>query len=247
MFIKYPKTFHIYQYWHEGEPLEALVKHSNTNGSLVLVVEEKMDGTQVGISFAQDSSINIQSRGNYVSSEPEFSMLKQWVGQHYAALFEVLGNRYILFGEWLYAKHTMFYDLLPDYFLEFDLYDRELGMFLSTPERQRLLNSLEFLSSVRIIDTLISTTVNNLQSLIGKSAFISESAFEQLDEDEGMLTDISGNMEGLYLKVEDGIQVHSRYKLIRPDFIQKIVESGSHWKARQFKTNQVISKELKYE
>lgn len=32
-------------------------------------------------------------------------------------LFKVLGNRHILYGEWLYAKHSVYYDNLPHYFL----------------------------------------------------------------------------------------------------------------------------------
>src|SRR5205807_2014548 len=32
-----------------------------------------------------------------------------------------LTDRYILYGEWLYAKHTVFYTDLPHYFLEFDI------------------------------------------------------------------------------------------------------------------------------
>ena len=44
---------------------------------------------------------------------------------------DVLGDRYILYGEWLYAKHTVFYNSLPHYFLEYDLLDRFPGQFLS--------------------------------------------------------------------------------------------------------------------
>lgn len=263
MFVKYPKTFHIQEtcfknYQNECLSFESLVPETQGFEDLILVVEEKMDGTQVGISFDEKSAIKIQSRGSYISSEPEFSLLKQWVWQHFSTLLEILGNRYILFGEWLYARHTMYYDLLPDYFMEFDIFDRENQVFLSTSARQKLIGILDFVSSVRIIDTLDldtldfdtldpdsfeSASLSRLDAMIGKSAFISEMAFSQIREEERKQTDTTGLMEGLYLKIEDESKVLKRYKLVRPEFIQKIVESGSHWKQRVLKINRLFSEQ----
>jgi len=103
MFIKFPKTKHIEKHWAEA----SLIQYGQ-----LMVVEEKMDGTRVGISFDNERNFRIQSRGSYILSGLEFSLLKQWVRQHFAASYELLGSRYILFGEWLYAKHTVYYDLL---------------------------------------------------------------------------------------------------------------------------------------
>ena len=35
----------------------------------------------------------------------------------------------ILFGEWLYAQHSISYSNLPDYFLAFDLYNKKKKLF----------------------------------------------------------------------------------------------------------------------
>ena len=51
--------------------------------------------------------------------------MKQWASVHRDAFYRVLGNRYIMYGEWMYAKHTVFYDALSNYFLEFDIYDKK--------------------------------------------------------------------------------------------------------------------------
>ena len=40
-------------------------------------------------------------------------------------LFEILSEKFILFGEWCYAQHSIFYDRLPDWFLGFDIYDKD--------------------------------------------------------------------------------------------------------------------------
>ncbi len=47
-----------------------------------------------------------------------------------------------MYGEWLYAKHTVFYDNLPHYFMEFDVLDRLTRAFLSTTARRELLTGL---------------------------------------------------------------------------------------------------------
>ena len=52
--------------------------------------------------------------------------MKQWANAHRDAFYEVLGSRYIMYGEWMYAKHSVFYDALPHYFLEFDVLDRPI-------------------------------------------------------------------------------------------------------------------------
>lgn len=52
-------------------------------------------------------------------------------------------------------------------------------------------------------------------------------------------TDKSDRSEGLYLKVEDDEQVLARYKLVRHDFIQTILDSGSHHSRRPILPNQL--------
>ena len=45
-------------------------------------------------------------------------------------------------------------------------------------------------------------------------------------------TDASGLMEGLYIKVEEDGVVRERYKFVRRDFLQTVIDSGSHWMER---------------
>ena len=40
------------------------------------------------------------------------------------------GNDKVLYGEWLYARHTVVYDKLPDWFLAFDVFDSRKGKFM---------------------------------------------------------------------------------------------------------------------
>ena len=120
---KYPRTPHV-----EGsrlqkgdEDLSQIPFESIKNK--YLVIEEKVDGANTAISFNDKKELLLQSRGHYLTGgyrERHYNFLKHWASIHQDKLYDVLGTRYIMYGEWLYAKHTVYYDALPHYFLEFD-------------------------------------------------------------------------------------------------------------------------------
>jgi ATP-dependent RNA circularization protein (DNA/RNA ligase family) len=136
---KYPRTPHI-----EGSRLQPGDEDLDSVpfsviASQYVAVEEKVDGANAAISFSPDGQMLLQSRGHYLTGgerEKHFNLFKQWAYSHAGTFWEVLGDRYILYGEWLYAKHTVFYDSLPHYFLEFDVLDVEQQQFLSTQRRK---------------------------------------------------------------------------------------------------------------
>jgi hypothetical protein len=102
-----------------------------------LVVEEKVDGANLGISFDGEAHARCQNRGAYLQYPytGQWKKLSEWLDAKTDILFEKLTDRYILFGEWCYAQHSIFYDQLPDWFLGFDIFDKESLKFLSYPRR----------------------------------------------------------------------------------------------------------------
>ena len=89
-----------------------------------VVVEEKVDGANLGLSLGLDGRIRAQSRGSYLApgrSHAQWNLLWPWIAEHSAALEDGLHEGIILYGEWCYAKHTVSYDMLPDWFLGFDI------------------------------------------------------------------------------------------------------------------------------
>ncbi len=248
--IKYPRTRHL-----EGSGLQAdddpnVVPWSVLAGQR-LVVEEKMDGANCGISFEDAGVLRLQSRGHYLQGGPrerQFELLKSWASAHAATLYDLLGTRYILYAEWMYAKHSVFYTALPHYLLEFDIYDRERDLFLSSPRRHALLDGSPVVS-VHVLHTGTLPNEGALHRLIGPSRFIGPDAHQQLGAvamsaglDAATVlreTDRSGLMEGLYVKVEDDEQVLARYKLVRPGFSQTLLDSGNHWMERPLLPNQL--------
>ena len=246
---KYPRTPHL-----EGSRLQpgdedlSQIPFACIRGKY-LVVEEKIDGANTAVSFSEEGELLLQSRGHYLTGgyrERHYNLMKQWATIHQDAFFEVLGTRYIMYGEWMYAKHTVYYDRLPHYFLEFDIFDRQEQIFLSTERRHELLKDLPVVS-VPVLKTGIFQSREDLISLLGKSNYISENKTETLRQTAEKLgldverqlreTDASDTMEGLYIKIEENGQVVDRLKYVRASFIQTVDQSQTHWLDRPIVPN----------
>lgn len=248
---KYPRTPHI-----EGsrqqpgdEDLDSIPFSAIANE--YVVIEEKVDGANAAISFDNHGQLLLQSRGHYLTGGPRerhFNLFKQWAHSHYASLWDILGDRYILYGEWLYAKHTVFYDRLPHYFLEYDLLDRTTGNFLSTATRRKLLTGLAVVS----VPVLLEGNLKSHKQLVGlmqQSHFISDAHIDRLRElciEQSLDADLavrqtnqSALMEGLYIKVETPELTIARYKYVRADFLTTILQSETHWLNRPIIPNQL--------
>ena len=79
-------------------------KGQSTTGRSV-VVEEKVDGANLGISINAQWRLRVQNRSTRSSTHKQFSTLDAWLEAHSSALFQVMEpERHVLFGEWLYAK-----------------------------------------------------------------------------------------------------------------------------------------------
>lgn len=218
-----------------------------------LVVEEKLDGANAGISFDSAGGLKLQSRGHFLTGGPrerQFAPLKAWAATHQAVLWERLGTQFVLYGEWLYAKHTVFYDALPHHFCEFDLLDRESGEFLSTPQRRRILDGTPVVS-VPVLHEGPLRTLKELKALVGPSTcrtgrwrdVLVEAARSAGQDPDAVVaeTDSDDDMEGLYIKVEEDGRTVERYKWVRPTFLTAVLDSGSHWQDRPILPNRVVA------
>ena len=218
-----------------------------------LVIEEKVDGANSAVSFGAGGELLLQSRGHFLTGgarEKHFTLFKQWAQVHRDALFDRLGSKHVMYGEWLYAKHTVFYDQLPHYFMEFDILDVENETFLSTPRRQQLFTGLP-IASVHVLSSGKIKSLEAITALLGHSAFISDSHLERLrsdcteralDVDRALReTDPSTTMEGLYVKIEEDGIVQDRYKFIRRGFLTAVLNAEGHWLNRPIIPNRLRS------
>ena len=246
---KYPRTPHI-----EGSRLQpgdedlSQIPFEDIKGKHI-VIEEKVDGANTAISFREDGELLLQNRGHYLTGgyrERHYEFMKKWGAVHRGQFWEVLGCRYIMYGEWLYAKHTVYYNRLPHYFMEFDIFDRERGLFLDTPSRHEITRQLP-ICSVPVLASGTFSAKDEVLTYLGQSLYISgdhmadlrEKALAQrLDADRVIAeTDSSNLMEGLYIKVEENGTVMDRMKFVRRSFLQAVDQSGSHWLDRPIVPN----------
>ncbi len=181
-----------------------------------LVVEEKLDGANAGISFGPGGEPRLRSRGHHLTGGPrerQFAPFKAWAAAVAHRLRPRLGERYVLYGEWLYARHTVFYDALPHYLCAFDVLDTREGEWLSTPRRAELLEGTPVVP-VPVLHSGPLEHLSDLTRLVGPSTCrtpdwrraLAEAAREcGADPDRALAEgDASDLMEGLYVKVEEG-------------------------------------------
>ncbi len=233
-FVKYPRTPHLF-----GSRGTADDKHLSPRASAAfladpsLVVEEKLDGTNVGIHFTPAGRMVLQSRGHELTTgmHPQYDLFKQWTTGKRPVLEGMLGDRLILFGEWLYARHSVHYRGLPHYFFEFDIYDKPGRLFLDLQTRLAMLAG----TGVATVPVLRrgAATEAELHALVGPSRF--DSAFD--NPVTGRADDL---MEGLYLRTEAGGQVTGRAKLVRPEFVEKLKQSD-HWQHQPVVPNRLAA------
>ncbi|MFZ4573810.1 MAG: RNA ligase family protein [Phycisphaerales bacterium] len=248
--LKYPRTPHLSgSRLQSGDEDLAIAPLSALDGASV-VAEEKLDGSNSAVSFAPDGTLLIQSRGKYLrggAGEADFQLLKVWANNRRGVLWETLGDRYVMYGEWLFAHHMIYYDRLPSYFIEFDVLDRRSGAFLDTASRRALLAGVPELASAPVLFEGPAQAMPSPSELIVESSFRSKTWREALEiaaaghaiETERVLRacDPSPLAEGLYIKTEGGGVVTGRFKFVRATFRQAVDALGEHWKNRPLLPN----------
>jgi len=249
--VKYPRTYHL-----QGSRLlpgddDASQVSIESLATAQLVIEEKLDGANAALSFSSEGALRLQSRGYLLAGGPRerhFAMFKTWAATIRDALHPVLRDRYVVYGEWLYAKHTVFYDALPHWFMEFDVWDRESACFLSTPRRHALLAGTPIVS-VPVIHEGVVHNEGALRGMIMPSLYKTKdwrevlsrkAASQELDVQRVLRqTDPHVEGEGLYIKHERDGAVVGRYKFIRPSFSQAVIDSDGHWLDRPIIANEL--------
>jgi len=221
-FLRFPHTPHI-AWLSKGKPRDDKVFAAREVDAFlrgVVVLEEKVDGANLGISVGPDGLLRAQNRGQYLLRpyKAQFSRLNAWLAGQESMLLATLGGNLILFGEWLAATHSIPYDRLPDFFLVFDVYDRSAGGFWSTTQRNALAERL----GLRVIRSLGAGHFDlpDLTQIVLQSS----SSYRQ------------GVCEGIYLRRENADWLLARAKLVHPDFLQGIAE---HWRSRALCWNSV--------
>lgn len=222
LFFRFPHTPHL-AWLGAGMPRDDKVlspEEANTILAGSIVVEEKLDGANLGLSIRPDGQLRAQNRGQYLL-EPysgQFTRLTPWLAQQQFALLNHLDSTQILFGEWCAARHSLDYETLPDWFLLFDVYDRMQKRFWSSTRRNALAASL----GLAVVPQLFRgrATLADLKTMLQSRTSLYR----------------SGPPEGLVIRAESEDWCESRAKLVQPEFTQAI---GEHWRSRAIEWNRL--------
>ncbi|BEJ17483.1 hypothetical protein CspHIS471_0608840 [Cutaneotrichosporon sp. HIS471] len=212
--LKFPRTPHLLDLG--AAAADDLVSPADIKGPAS--VEEKLDGANMGLSLDWDGKLVAQNRSHWVSSAsaPQFRALDTLLASHDSALRRILGRdqhfpeRYILYGEWMAAPHSVHYASLPALFVAFDLYDRVESSFVSRTVLERTLrgsgtSNVPLLKEIREGEMLARDEMMRL--LQQTSVFGTE------------------RLEGVYVRFERDGRTVGRGKVVRSDFIA----SDAHW------------------
>lgn len=184
-----------------------------------VVVEEKIDGANVGFSVNEQGELEVQARGSFLaprSCHPQFAPLFRWLERRRDELVQALSPNLILFGEWCYAVHSVRYTRLPDWLLVFDVYERGVQRFWSVPRRDKLARELGLTVVPKLAEGHLA--VGDLKHLLRTAEWG------------------DGPAEGLYVRRDEGPYLGARAKLVRPEFVQAI---DTHWSRRTWERNRL--------
>jgi len=228
-FYKFPRTEHLFNLG--GATRDDLVLSPDAFKAFfapasgkVITMEEKIDGANVGFSLDAEGSGKIlcQNRSHYVDNKYHFQFqnLGSFIHQKRESLERILKDGWILYGEWMFAKHSIHYTALPDVFIAFDLFNPVQGKFLDRASFYAIMSTTN-IKFVQPLTVLTDSTPASLEKLLKttKSAY-SDSL-----------------IEGIYFRWDQDGALRTRAKLVRSDFIS----GDEHWSKGKFVLNSVVS------
>ncbi|KZV87192.1 hypothetical protein EXIGLDRAFT_711887 [Exidia glandulosa HHB12029] len=229
--LKFPRTPHLINLGAATDD-DIVQPLSRTQSQEEVVITEKIDGANMGFSLSSAGSIVVQNRSHYVNpaSHEQFRRLGAWVTRYETALLRVLGRdamypeRYILYGEWLAATHSIPYTALPSLFIAFDLYDRAERSFVSR----------------ELLEGLLTGTGIQLTPVVYRGPLPTDDELVRMAGEKSMFYD--GQREGVYVKVERAGKVVQRGKVVRKDFIA----GNEHWTKGMIRLNGVVESDPMY-
>ena len=220
MFIKYDKTFHVFPVTSKHNLDKTQLKRLLSGR---VYVEEKMDGSNVGI-IRHANGFSLQKRNSLVgtSVHAQFDYFHNWAnGEAYERIMSVPPNT-LIYGELLYATHHIHYDQLPEFFLVFDV--RRGKKWMKYNERSEFCEKHGF-HMVPFVKTG-TYTKNELKAIYDKLA-------------SGAIVSEHGPVcEGVVVKryTKHG---YFRGKIVKPGFIKALNEDDFHWSRKEVTRNKL--------
>lgn len=209
--IKYPST----RYFDFSPSIDADETFDLSNFvNCPVVVTIKMDGSNM--TMTKD---HIASRNGWCATHESFDMAKA----EHAKMKHLIPENYQIFGEWLYAKHSIEYDDLEGYFQVFSVYDKNTHEFLDWEDTKRIAEELGFIIVPVLYDGVIEK------------------------EDWKLRNDLTEMADYMIEDGHEGIVVRSIYSFHYSQFEQRLakyvrpnhIQTDKHWSKQRIVRNQL--------
>jgi hypothetical protein len=216
-FFRYPRIAHIAGSKHTSDDI---ILGDIPKGTFI--VFEKTDGANTGVGQMQPFQYTFQNRGEYIQNKrkhEQWDALFNYVNHkclEFNKTFENVEQGSILFGEWLYAVHSVVYDNLPDHFIIFDIWQPSTGLMNSYHD--------------------IWNAIHNTGLTVVKEIAVTSSIEKFLKTRKERPKSQFGNdkMEGYIFRNVDNY--NEVYKYVYPEFTNGIT---SHWFNTELRRNKV--------
>ena len=173
-------------------------------------VQEKIDGSNMGVSWYNNGPVlrnrkHILRKGYSKIRTPakeQFKSAWNWVHDHKKDIQKIsnkLKSEVTIYGDWMYAYHSIKYNRLPDWFIAYDIWVVEDDKFLST---------------IIVKNILLETKISYIEPI--KMVIKSDEEVVSLSEMKSNYTD--GIREGIIIKTVEGIHMKNSYKVVNKYF-----------------------------
>lgn len=162
-------------------------------------VEEKLDGANVAL-WVEEGRTRVMSRGGPEAMDRgrQLGRLRAWAAEHHDAVLALCSDGAVVYAEWLWRRHTVEYDALPDWIVVLDLWRPEQG-FVTAETRDERAGEGGLLTPPLVRPAAVLTAVEGALDLLGPTQW-------------GRLP-----AEGIVLRTTTG----QRCKVVRPGFVQR--------------------------
>lgn len=212
----YPKTPHLPHLANMSEGDE-LAEGVSVLVNAKVLVEEKIDGANCAMMLHEGHPI-IRGREKFIKkgntkdtpAQKQFAPIWNWFYDNknkFEMLNEFLGFEAGVYGEWLYALHGIKYDLLPDYFIAYEIYDPDGKDWIDPAQAKVALARCGFETPPLLYAAMPVPNYEFLENLCSQQSDFSS-------------TDLR---EGIYVKERVG-NTTKRYKMVRQGYQQ-----GCRW------------------
>lgn len=182
-----------------------------------VLVEEKVDGSQVAINYSGDVPIvrnknHVLVKGygrKHTPAKAQYAPLWNWAYERqreFAELARVLDEPPSIYGEWLYAEHTLKYDLAPADFIAYEIFLPSRKTFMHPAVARVALEKSGFFVPEFLVWPLCTTKAAGYEAL--EALTLQPSRWSTRDKREGVMVKV-------YDVVTDTI---TRFKMRRADF-----------------------------